>query len=108
MTAAAMTQANAGDDGVLAAGKQAQHGAGVIRVRGFFENLIVDDDDGVGAQHDFAGALPGRFRLGARQAPHVIDGAFARATHFFHRLRAHREMESGDGQQFAAARRLRC
>ncbi len=103
-----MAQTDAGDDGVLAAGKQAQHGAGVIRIHRFFENLVVDDDDGVRAQHDFIGAFPGGFGLGARQTPHVVDGAFARSAHFFHGFHAHREMESGDGQQLAAARRLRC
>jgi len=106
--AVAVTKTDTGDDSVLAAGKQAQHGAGVIRVHGFFENVVINRDGGVGAQHDFIGAFPGGFGFGGRQATDVVNRTFARSAHFFHGFRAHGEMESGERQQLATAGRLRC
>ena len=49
-------------------------------------------------QNDFVGAFPGRFGFGLRQTPGIIDWAFARSAHFFHRFHAHGEAESGDRQ----------
>jgi hypothetical protein len=103
-----MSETDAGDNGVFAARKQKEHGAGVVCVRWFFENVVIDGDGGVGAQHDFIGALPGGFGFGVRQATDVVDGGFVRSTEFFNRFCANGETESRNLQQLAPAGRLRC
>ena len=42
-----MAQTDASDNGVFAARKQTEHGAGVIRIRWFFENVVIEGDGGV-------------------------------------------------------------
>ena len=105
--AVVVQQTDAGDDGVVASGKQAQHGVGIGSVGGFLEYVVIDDYGGVCAQDDFAGALPGGFGFGARQAADIVDGGFTRTADFFDGFYAHGETESGYRQQFAAAGGLR-
>ena len=93
--AAVVQQADAGDDGVIASGEQAQHGAGVGGVIRLFQNLVIDYYCSVGAQDDFTGTFPGGFGFGAGEAADVGDGIFGGGAHFFDWFYAHGEMESG-------------
>ena len=93
--AAIVQKADSGDDGVVASGEQAQHGpraGGVIRL---FQNLVIDDYRGIGAQYDFTGAFPGGFGFGAGEAADVGDGIFSHSANFFDGFDTHGEMESG-------------
>lgn len=52
-------QAHAGDDLMRASGEEMQHAGGVGWIGGLAEDLIVDDDDGVGAENGVVRMLPG-------------------------------------------------
>src|SRR5689334_5819218 len=96
-------QANAGDDRVLASGKQAQHRARVNCIGWLFQDAIIDHHDRVRAQHDLARPRRGGSGFFEGQPARILNGGFLRLSNFLDRPRTDRKLETRDRQQFAAA-----
>src|ERR1019366_525530 len=91
---------------MLASGEQAQHARGVSGIGGLAEKLAVDDNHGVGAEHEIMRTLTcNRKRLLPRQALGTVPGAFSGQRLFRNVRRLHLESDASVTQQFPATRR---
>jgi hypothetical protein len=93
---------------MLAAGNQAQHARGVRGIGGLAEKLAIDDNHGVGAEHDIVRTLTcNRERLLVRQAFGTVFRSLSGQRIFRDVRGLHLECDSGVAQQFLASRRRR-
>jgi hypothetical protein len=46
----------------------------MVLILGLFEHVLIENNDGVGSQHDFVLPFPGRFGLFASEAPNIAFG----------------------------------
>ena len=91
--------------------QQAQHFRGVRRVARFAKDFAIEDDFGIGAEHDgvrhrddFEQACPGFF---PSDPAHVVRGGLARTAHFVHVDVEEAEFDPDLAEQLATAGRLR-
>lgn len=89
-------------DDVRAAGQGFEHLAGVLRISGFFKDLVIDDDDGVGAEGEFARLADGE-RFVAGEAQDVIKRRFGRFAELGNLGGANQVGDARGGKEFAAA-----
>ena len=102
----AASRAHPGDDLVRASRQQAQHARGVVGVRRLFEQMLVDHDDRISAQHDCIGMSRQHGScLIARQPLRVVDRSFAGKRLFVNVSGIDLERNAGIAQKFGATRR---
>jgi hypothetical protein len=90
---------------VRAARQALEHHQGRGHVRGLAEDELVDDDDGIGAEHRDAPAVAGHGeRLGARHAHHVVRCGLPGQHRLVDVRRPHHVRHAELRQQLAAPR----